>query len=75
MTKTSYRLSSGLGALLLFAAWTSGCTGAGQIAVAVTNNTALPIQAVMVKFTGGITELGPLKIGERRETTIKPTGE
>lgn len=75
MTKISNRLSRGLGALLLFVTLISGCTGAGQITVAVTNNTAQPIQAVVVKFTGGATQLGPLKIGERLESTIKPTGE
>jgi hypothetical protein len=75
MTRIPFCLRGWLGPILLFAASISGCTGAGQITLAVTNNADEPIQTVMVKFTGGVAQLGPLKIGERQETTIKPAGE
>lgn len=68
-------LNRWLGVILILAIPTSGCMDAGNITVAVTNNTDQPIQAVTLKFTGGVTQLGPLKEGERQESTIKPDGE
>lgn len=60
---------------LLVIASFCGCMGAGQITLAVTNDSGLPIQAVVAKFTGGSAQTGPLKVGERQEITIKPAGE
>lgn len=43
--------------------------------VAVTNNSGVPIQTVAVRYTGGTAQLGPLKVGERQEAGITPSGE
>jgi hypothetical protein len=75
MTRLPFYLCVWRGSILLFAALVSGCMGAGQVTLAITNNTDKPIQSVMVKFTGGVAQLGSLKIGERQEVTIKPVGE
>lgn len=72
----SFRLRRWLWIFLLAAVSVSGCTGgAGQITLAVTNDSGLPIQAVVVRFTGGAAQFGALKVGERQEATIKPAGE
>jgi hypothetical protein len=66
---------SWLGAILLFTIASSGCTDDGLITLAVINDAGQPIQTVVAKYTGGIAKLGPLKVGERQETTINPAGE
>lgn len=71
----SFRLPRWFWVFLLVAVSVSGCTGAGQITLAVTNNSGQPIQAVVARFTGGAAQFGALKVGERQETTIKPAGE
>lgn len=75
MAQISFGLFRWLWAFLLAATAVSGCTGTGQIMVAVTNNSGMPIQAVAVRYTGGAAQLGPLKVGERQEAGITPSGE
>lgn len=75
MLRVSFRSIRWLWVFLLVAVSVGGCTGAGQITLAVTNNSGLLVQTVVARFTGGTAQFGPLKIGERQETTIKPAGE
>jgi hypothetical protein len=75
MARIPFRLCGWLGAVLLFAVSINGCTGDRLLTLVVINNAEQPIQTVVAKYTGGVAQLGPLKMGERQETTIKPTGE
>lgn len=75
MVRVSFCWFRWVWAILLVGISVSGCMGSGHITLAVTNNSGLPIQTVVARFTGGVAQLGPLKLGERQETTIKPAGE
>lgn len=75
MAPVSFRWFRWLWLFLLVVGSVGGCMGPGQITLAVTNNSGLPVQTVVARFTGGTAQLGPLKVGERQETMIKPTGE
>ncbi|KFB69758.1 hypothetical protein [Candidatus Accumulibacter vicinus] len=75
MTRISVWLCKWLGVFTLFAALFGGCTDASEITLAITNNSEVPIQNLVAGFTGGTAQFGPLKVGDRQETKIKPTGE
>lgn len=75
MTQISSCLYGWIGILLFFAVSIGGCADAGEITVGITNNSDRPIQYVVAKYTGGTMRVGPVAIGERQMTAIKPTGD
>lgn len=61
--------------LALCAASILGCNGTAGVTVGVRNNSGVPLNSVIIQYTGGAMQVGPLATGERKTVLIKPAGD